>query len=130
MTLNDLHNLAQELGLRIQYDDTIPTNGLYHPPTNTIFVKTGLPHAVELCSTAHELGHATLGHIPTTVPWLQDRQERQADEWAAKALISVSEYRAAEAAVGCNVAALAEELGVTRWCVEAWRVWWMRTHPR
>ncbi len=62
---------------------------------------------------AHELGHAHLGHLPTRHPAFRARQERQADEWAARRLITPSAYAAAEQLRGTHLASLAFELDVT-----------------
>lgn len=66
---------------------------------------------------AHELGHYSLGHTCA-----QSRNgERLADEWAARLLISPSEYRVAESLYGTNTYNLARELGVTDRLVRAYQ---------
>jgi len=66
---------------------------------------------------AHELGHWHHGH-----DWTRDhdeaRDERQADQYAARLLISADAYADAESQVGEHLGALARELGVTRRLVE------------
>lgn len=66
---------------------------------------------------AHELGHAYYGH-----EWGSEhdeiRDELQADMFAARILIHPDAYAAAENLVGCDVAALAKELRVTRRHIE------------
>lgn len=58
---------------------------------------------------AHELGHAILGHIGT-----RPKQERQADRWAARQLLTVD--LVVEHADSCiEVPELAHRLGVMPW---------------
>lgn len=70
---------------------------------------------------AHELAHAVLGHTPTADRSIRARQERRADEWAARLLISADTYAEAEKARGTHPASLAFELGVTIEIVTAYQ---------
>jgi Zn-dependent peptidase ImmA (M78 family) len=66
---------------------------------------------------AHECGHWFHGH-----DWSREhdvaRDERQADQYAARLLISADDYARAEELCGTHPGALARELGVTRRLVE------------
>jgi len=66
---------------------------------------------------AHEMGHWHHGH-----DWSRDhdvaRDERQADQYAARLLIGAGDYARAEELCGTHPGALARELGVTRRLVE------------
>ena len=77
---------------------------------------------VQTCALPiYELGHCVLGHDPAATGWIKDRQERDADQWAARLLISAVEYRAAEHLHGPHPGAIAAELEVTKHLVEVWR---------
>ncbi|QAB19290.1 ImmA/IrrE family metallo-endopeptidase [Leucobacter muris] len=65
-----------------------------------------------VCAFAHELGHATMRHTSSIFSYINARQERAADEWAAHFLIDVDEYRHAEAKYGTRTDWIGQELGV------------------
>ena len=73
------------------------------------------------CTLAHEIAHHVANDQPTNNPWIKARQERKADEQAAKWLISPVEYALAEKIHGPHPSAIAQELGVTVALVETWR---------
>jgi Zn-dependent peptidase ImmA (M78 family) len=66
---------------------------------------------------AHEMGHWHLGH-----DWTREhskmRDEREADQYAARLLITAEAYACAERECGTHPGAIARELGVTRRLVE------------
>lgn len=95
----------------------------WHPESRVISLRESLGHTNRVCSLAHELAHAALGHyVGDDIPdWLHSRQEREADEWAARFLISTDEYAKTEQLYGSHPGILARELGVTVRLVEAWR---------
>lgn len=95
--------------------------GGYEPHTATIRVTPGLSARATSSVIAHELGHAMLGHTPTADSSIRARQERRADEWAARLLIDADAYAEAERARGTHPASLAFELGVTVELVTAYR---------
>lgn len=100
--------------------------GGYEPTTATIRVTPGLTLRATCSVLAHELAHAVLGHTPTTDPTLRARQERHADEWAARLLITAPAYAEAERLRGPHLASMAFELGVTVEIVAAYRRLLMR----
>ena len=77
----------------------------------------------EVCTLAHELGHAFHRHPSSGSSGSSGARadvEAQADEYAAMLLISEDEYRRAEVEVGCShPGALAEALDVDARIVEA-----------
>lgn len=95
--------------------------GGWFPQYKRIHVRPGMGPINHLCTLAHEIGHAVLGHFSQPPPWLHDRQERAADEWAAKKLIPLENYEEAENLVGSHDGALAKELGVTVGYINTWR---------
>ena len=61
---------------------------------------------------AHEMGHWFHGH-DWSRPHDREQDEREADTFAARLLISVEDYARAEHIVGAHTGALARELAVT-----------------
>lgn len=79
-------------------------------------------HAIS--TLAHELGHLHLLHGCTQ----GTTGEREADLYAARLLITPVEYALAEQLHGTSTTNIADELGVTRWAVDAYRAW-LATRP-
>lgn len=115
-----LLRLAEERGLRI-VERAGPTRGGFDPAHRIIRVDPGMSARTTRSVLAHELGHATLRHAPTPHGRLRARQERQADAWAARLLISPTAYAAAEELRGPHPASLAFELDVTVELVTAYQ---------
>lgn len=107
-----LLRLAEEHGVRI-IERSGPTSGGFDPSTRTIRLAPGMSARTTRSVLAHELGHAVLGHLPSTEPAIRRQQERQADDWAAALLITAHAYAQAEEARGPHLASLAFELDVT-----------------
>ncbi|WEK60418.1 MAG: ImmA/IrrE family metallo-endopeptidase [Candidatus Microbacterium colombiense] len=118
--MDHLLRLVEENGLRL-VERTGPTRGGYDHTSSTIRLAPGMSVRTTTSVLAHELGHAVLGHTVSRDPKTRARQERCADEWAARALITPASYAAAEAARGTHRASLAFELGVTVELVDAYR---------
>lgn len=104
--------LAEEHGLRI-VERVGRTRGGFEPVTRTIRIEPGMSARTTRSVLAHELGHAILGHVPSTLASVRRQQERQADEWAACRLITHHAYAQAEEVRGPHPASLAFELDVT-----------------
>lgn len=110
--MQHLVRLAEERQLRI-VERAGRTRGGFDPAARTIRLAPGMSARTTRSVLAHELGHAHLGHVPTSTPAIRAHQERQADEWAARRLITPRAYAEAEEVRGPHVASLAFELGVT-----------------
>lgn len=110
--MDDLLRLVDEQGLRL-IERPGRTLGGYDQASRSIRLTPGMSARTMRSVLAHELGHAALGHTVTTHPAIRRRQERQADAWAARLLITPAAYAAAEALRGTHRASLAFELGVT-----------------
>ncbi|GAA1132023.1 hypothetical protein GCM10009651_14710 [Microbacterium natoriense] len=110
--MDQLLPLIEEHGLRI-VERPGGTPGGFDPWSRTIRLAPGMSERMKRSVLAHELAHAVLGHLPTTRASLRDRQERQADEWAAQLLITPASYAEAEATRGPHAPSIAFELGVT-----------------
>ncbi|MCS3443717.1 ImmA/IrrE family metallo-endopeptidase [Microbacterium phyllosphaerae] len=115
-----LLRLLEENGLHL-VERPGRSRGGYEPRTATIRLAPGLSRRATCSVLAHELGHAMLGHTPTTDAATRARQETRADEWAARLLITPAAYAAAEQTRGSHPASLAFELGVTIEIVTAYQ---------
>lgn len=110
--MQPLLRLAEEHGVRI-VERAGRTLGGFDPATRTIRIDPGMSARTTRSVLAHELAHAVLGHLPADLPAVRRQQERQADEWAARLLITPQAYARAEDARGPHLASLAFELDVT-----------------
>ncbi|MFS0895722.1 ImmA/IrrE family metallo-endopeptidase [Microbacterium sp. 179-I 3D3 NHS] len=110
--MHTLLRLAEEQGVRV-IERPGATRGGFDPVTKTIRLDPGMSARTARSVLAHELGHVALGHLPSTDPAVSRQQERQADEWAARLLITPQAYAQAENTRGTHVASLAFELDVT-----------------
>lgn len=125
MTPTDEHllDIAVQLGVRIEYTDTLPENrdGEYHHDTRTIRLRPGLHARHHRAVLAHELGHAVFGDTPSPFGPVNAKQEARAETWAALRLITLDEYRQAEAVHQGHAGAIAVELGVMHSTVTAYQ---------
>lgn len=118
--MDDLLRLVEEHGLHV-VERHGPTLGGYDHSARCIRLDPGMSERTRRSVLAHELGHAALGHTVTTHAPTRLRQERHADEWAARLMITPAAYAAAEAARGTHGASLAFDLGVTMELVIAYQ---------
>lgn len=118
-SIADLERLAEEMNVTL-CSHTGGEKGRWHSRWRAISIRKGLGPVNHLCTLAHELGHAVLGHDSTATGWLYDLQERDADRWAARILINPHAYTAAEQRHP-SAHAIAFELGVTVHVVDVWR---------
>ncbi|PRQ10646.1 ImmA/IrrE family metallo-endopeptidase [Corynebacterium sp. 13CS0277] len=117
------------MGVRVAYNPQLPYKGLWVAERSMIVLRPHLHPVVERCTLAHELGHAACGHVSTPPAWLHARQEREADQYAARLLIPPDAYAAAEFDHGPHPGGIAKELGVTTHLVEVWRTLNRKDHP-
>jgi len=81
---------AERLGIAVVEGRLRTANGMWIPERRTIVLKRGMRRLLERSVLAHELGHVCLGHSDDS-----PRNERQADRFAARHLISEDELREA-----------------------------------
>ncbi|WP_038549832.1 ImmA/IrrE family metallo-endopeptidase [Corynebacterium glyciniphilum] len=86
----------------------------------TISLRDDLGPINRRCTLANELGHHVHNHQP--IPAMHDRQEREANDYAAELLIGPDEYQEAEALCDGHSGGIARELGVTVELVHVWQV--------
>lgn len=120
--LNDLHTLAAELGVAVEYTPPLTGRaGEYHHHTHRINLLPGMSPRKEAWVLAHELAHAIRGDTLTGVEAFDKRCERMADETAATMLIDIDDYEQAENLYGTDPGVLAYQLDVTPECVQVFQ---------
>jgi len=121
LTFDELVALAESQGLRVTAFDLGGRGGyLYKGGIVVLNVRHGLP--AQRVTLAHEMGHWFHGHDWTRDDRHKDRDEREADLYAARLLISIDDYARAERIAGSHLGALAQELQVTRRLVSLRRI--------
>lgn len=119
-TAPNLEMLAATHGITIT-THTGGEKGRWYSNTRTISIRRDLGWVNARCTLAHELGHAICGHDSKAEGWFKERQEHEADTWAANLLIGQDEYMDAELIHGSCPGAIALELGVTVHLVRVWQ---------
>lgn len=99
--------------------------GLWLPQWKIISLHQDLGETQARCTLAHELGHWWHGDLGCGQ--YQGKEERKADFYAAKLLISPAEYATCETMYGPEPHVIAHHLGVTVHLVKKWREWWQTT---
>lgn len=119
ISVPDLHRLAESMGVTLRRHNG-GKKGWYDHATLTISTRRGMSIQQYRSVLAHELGHAAYGDIPTGNGYYDQRQERRADEYAARLLISPVEFEAAAAWHQGHLPAIADELEVTKHLLKTW----------
>lgn len=116
-TLSDLASLASHMGygLHMRHLDDPEVLAVTDTTDRTISYVWGLTHAEQRSVIAHELGHAHYEHDCSS-----DRNEREADAWAANLLVDPESYANLERE-GHDHHAIADHLGVTLDVVHAFQ---------
>lgn len=107
----DMWRLADTLGLHV-VEAAGPDRSGYDPDDASIRLSPGMLGRSARSVLAHEIGHHVLGHLPTDDEVLRARQERAANEWAARRLISAEAYAETERLRNGAVSLMAYDLGV------------------
>lgn len=120
--MQQLYDLAESLDARIEYADLTHLNrdGDCNIDTRTIRLQRGMLFRLERSVLAHELAHLIRGDRRTMFGHYDEVDELKADEWAAHFLIKIEDYSAAELRYGTNIEAIAQDLDVMDWIVEAY----------
>jgi len=116
INLDALIDVAQARGYRIRWHRGGP-KAAWVPHKRTITLRVGMDDVTTLCSLAHELGHAHYGDPPGH----HGAHELRADRFAARILVSPTEYATAEALYGPQPSLIAHELGVTVKVLKTWQ---------
>ncbi|MBW1639287.1 ImmA/IrrE family metallo-endopeptidase [Microbacterium resistens] len=124
-----LLDLADALGLTIEYYPLARRNGEYRHDLRRIRLRDGMTIRQERSTLAHELAHAVFADVPSPYGPVTAKQERRADEWAALRLITTDAYRAAEERWNGHLGAIAYDLAVTSRLVKAYQGLLLRLGP-
>lgn len=120
ISVPDLHRLAESMGVTLRRHNG-GKKGWYDHATRTISTRRGMSIQQYRSVLAHELGHAHYGDTPTGNGHFDQRQERRADEYAARLLISPIEFEAAATWHHGHLPAIADELEVTKHLLKTWQ---------
>lgn len=122
--LHDLTAQAAREGITVHETRIVGAWGLWDYDKRAIFLDRDLTVRQKASTLAHELVHARWGHRGCQ----PDAIERRVDEEAARLLITPERYAQAEYLTGSSEpGALAVELDVSIWVVEAWQRAYERT---
>ena len=122
--MEDLLEHAAGLGLRVKFRDLGRRHGEVHS-SGLVVVNDRRPLPVQRIALAHECGHHFYGH-DWTADHDRERDEREADTYAARLLITPEAFAEAESLVGCGDSALARELNVQAKHIALWRAAYLR----
>ena len=113
-----LETMCEAQGLKVEYK-SLPEGlmGAYRHDRSIIYIDPRLSGMHTLATLAHEYVHALSGHDGPQ----PEAVERRVDEKAAMLLVSPVLYEQAEVLYGAHPGAIAKELGLPRWVIEAWQ---------
>ncbi|MDU7599178.1 MAG: ImmA/IrrE family metallo-endopeptidase [Corynebacterium sp.] len=115
-----LHLLAESMGVQLQRH-TGGCPGWYDHHRRIISTRRGQSISQYRSVLAHELGHAAHGDAPTGNGHFDQRQERRADEYAARLLINATDFESAAVWHHGHLPAIADELEVTQHILKTWQ---------
>lgn len=116
----ELHLLAEHMGVQLRRH-TGGYPGWYDHHRQIISTRRGQSISQYRSVLAHELGHAAHGDTPTGNGHYDQRQERRADEYAARLLINPHDFEAAAIWHHGHLPAIADELEVTQHILKTWQ---------
>lgn len=129
--MEQLYDAAAAAGILVMEAD-LPRGeeGRYYESHRCIVLNAGMTASRTISAFAHELGHASLRHGHALDAREHYRQERQADEYAARLLIDGAEFEETERLYSSDTNTLAYHLGVTPKLIRVWRELAVRGHER
>lgn len=116
----ELHLLAESMGVQLRRHTGGPP-GWYDHNRHIISTRRGQSIGQYKSVLAHELGHAHYGDTPTGNGHFDQRQERRADEYAARLLINPIDFETAAIWHQGHLPAIADELEVTQHLLKTWQ---------
>ncbi|WP_274919545.1 ImmA/IrrE family metallo-endopeptidase [Streptomyces sp. WZ-12] len=115
----DPESELDKLGIPIQYIQLNDVLATWDPESGKVYCSTGLSPMQKRCALTHEVAHITLKHRRCSYLATEDAttvaavaQERGAEMWAARKLVSAVQLAAAREC-GLPPTVVARELGVT-----------------
>lgn len=121
--IDALIKTAEQRGYQVLWHNRGP-KAAWLPHRRAVTVRNGMDDVQTLCALAHELGHAHYDDPPGHF----GPQELRADRFAARLLVSPTEYQLAEFQFGPHPARLAHELGVTIEVLKTWQTLHQKAH--
>lgn len=112
-----LENVARVAGVEVEYTPTSSLDGFYEHSQRRITINSRLSTIQTVGVLAHELIHALHAHDGPQ----SEAVEARVDKLAARLLVSPAEYAQAERLCGPHAGAIARELELPRWVVQAWQ---------
>lgn len=109
--MQQLLELADNLGLTVIEKRVAHTSGYRHGDRR-VFLTPRMPRRASRSVLAHEIAHHILGHRPTEFGPVRSRQEREANEWAARHLINHEAYIEVEKLRDGHLGSMAFDLDV------------------
>ena len=116
----ELHLLAESMGVQLRRH-TGGHPGWYDHHRRIISTRRGQSISQYKSVLAHELGHAAHRDTPTGNGHYDQRQERRADEYAARILINPTDFESAAIWHHGHLPAIADELEVTKHLLKTWQ---------
>lgn len=110
-----LFKLAHLLDIEVHWVDDLPDAGMWIPADRAVALRSDLTDMEVQCVLAHELGHATLGHSGRS-----ERDEIEADNWAANMLLSSSKIARCMQLWPDSMEKWCDDLNVTPDILKAW----------
>ena len=120
--MEQIWGMLDAMGMAVEYTD-LPhdRDGEYLHDYGLIRLQRDMPARLHRSVLAHECAHAVFADVPSMFGPVNRKQERRADEWAALRLVTVDDYKRAEALHHGRADAMAVELNVTLRLVEAYQ---------
>lgn len=120
--MEQIWGMLDAMGMAVEYTD-LPhdRDGEYLHDYGLIRLQRDMPARLQRSVLAHECAHAVFADVPSMFGPVNRKQERRADEWAALRLVTVDDYKRAEAIHHGRADAMAVELNVTLRLVEAYQ---------
>lgn len=110
---------AERMGLRVAWRNLGRRSGQLHS-SGLVVLNPSSSDLTQRVTLAHEMGHWHHGH-DWSLGHSVERDERQADRYAAHLLIDPLDYERAAICTSGHAGAIAKEIGVTRRLVELWQ---------
>lgn len=107
-----LFDIADQLDVVVEFAPLANRDGEYRDDLRRIRLREDMSERLMRWKFGHELGHAVHGHRPDMFGGTSARQEREANEWAARLLIDLDRFREIELLRGGHVASMAHDFGI------------------
>lgn len=110
--MQQLFDIARSLDVVVEYAPLVHRDGEYREDLRRIRLRVGMSERLTRWKLGHELGHAVFGHRVDIFGQTSARQEREANEWAARFFIDLDSYRDVEASREGHIASMARDFGI------------------